>query len=80
VWEERICIFYSSRKVETKKAFHFKMRAFKDIRESYINTLTTSSWDNLFSKGFVKKQGEFIVRLQRKMAKYKEQMEKQSVP
>ena len=66
VWEERVCIFCSSGKVETEKHFILECETFKDNRESYANMLAASSWDNLFSKGFIKKIGAFILKLHRK--------------
>jgi hypothetical protein len=81
MWEERVCIILcSSRKVETKKHFILECEAFKDSRESYAGILAASSWDNLFNEEFVEKLGAVIVKLHRKMAEYKSQMEKQSVP
>jgi hypothetical protein len=38
--------------------------------------MVASSWDNLFSEEFVEKLGVVIVKLHRKRAKYKSQMEK----
>ena len=38
------------------------------------------SWDNLFSEEFVEKLGAIIVKIHRKRAEHKRQMEKQSVP
>ena len=66
MWEERVCIFCSSRKVETEKNFILECEAFKDNRESYADMLVASSWDDLFSEGFIEKLGEFIVELHRK--------------
>jgi hypothetical protein len=80
MWEERVCILCSSGKVETKKHFILECEAFKDSRENYAGILAASSWDNLFSEEFVKKLGAVIVKLHRKMAEYKSQMEKQFVP
>jgi hypothetical protein len=54
--------------------------AFKDNTENYAGILAASSWDNLFSKEFVEKLGAVIVKLHRKRAEYKNQIEKQSVP
>ena len=80
MWEERVCIFCSPRKVETKKHFILECEAFKDNRESYADMLETSFWDNLFSKGLVEKLGAFILKLHRKRAEYIKHMKKQSVP
>ena len=49
-----------------RKHFILECEAFKDNRESYADMLATSSWDNLFSEGFVEKMGAFIVKLHRK--------------
>ena len=76
VWEERVCIFCSSGKVEIEKHFVLECEAFKDNRESYADILAASSWDNLFSEGLIEKLGAFIVRLQRKRAEYINQMKK----
>ena len=70
VWEERVCIFCSSGKVETEKHFILECEVFKDNRESYPDILAASSWDNLFSEGFCEKLGAFIVRLHKKSAEY----------
>ena len=80
MWEERVCIFCSSGKVETEKNFILECEAFKDNKENYAGILAASSWDNIFSEEFVEKLGEVIVKLHRKRAEYKSQMEKQYVP
>lgn len=74
VWEERVCIFFSSGKVETKKHFILECEAFKDNWESYADMLLASSWDNLFSEEFVEKLEESIMKLHRKRAEYIKQM------
>ena len=66
--------------METEKHFILECEAFKDSRENYADILAASSWDNLFSEDFVKKLGAIIVKLHKKKAKYKSQMEKQYVP
>jgi hypothetical protein len=66
-WEERVCVFCTSGKVETEKHFILECEAFKDSRDNYINILTASSWNNLLSKGTVEKLGELIIKLNRKM-------------
>jgi hypothetical protein len=66
--------------VETEKHFILECEALKDNRKNYAGILAASSWDNLFSKEFVEKLGAIIVKLPRKIAEYKSQMEKQSVP
>jgi len=76
MWEEKVCIFCSCGKVETKKHFILKCEAFKDNRESYADTLTASSSDNLFSERFVEKIGAFILKLHTKKAKYIKQIKK----
>ena len=73
---KRVCIFCSFRKVETEKHFILECEDSKDNRESYADMMATSSWDNLFSEGFVKKMGAFIVRLHKKRAEYIKQMKK----
>jgi hypothetical protein len=80
MWEERVCILCSSRKVETEKHFILECEAFKDSRESYASILAASSWDNLFNEEFVEKLRAVIVKLHRKKVEYKSQMEKHSVP
>ena len=80
VWEERVCIFCSSGKVETKKHFILECEAFKDNRESYTDILVARSWHSLFSEGFVEKLGSLIVRLHKKRVEYINQMKKQYVP
>ena len=59
--------------METEKHFILECDAFKDL-------LAASSWDNLFSEGFVENMGAFILRLHRKREEYINQMKKQSVP
>jgi hypothetical protein len=61
------CVFCTSGKVETKKHFILECEAFKDSRDNYINILTSSSWNDLFSQGIVDKLGEPIIKLNRKM-------------
>ena len=73
-------IFCSSGNVEIKKHFILECEAFKDSRENYVGIMAASSWDNLFSKEFVDKLGVVIVKLHKKRAEYKSQIEKQSVP
>jgi hypothetical protein len=41
-WEERVCVFYTSGKVETEKHFILECEAFKDSRDIYISILTAS--------------------------------------
>jgi len=67
-WEESVCVFCTSGKVETEKHFILECEAFKDSRDNYINILTASSWNDLFSEGTVEKLGELIIKLNRKMA------------
>ena len=67
-------------KWKQKKHFILECEAFKDIRENYAGIMAANSWDNLFSEEFVDKLGVFIVKLHRKRAEYKSQIEKQSVP
>jgi hypothetical protein len=64
-WEERVCVFCTSGKVETEKHFILECEAFKDRRDNYINILT-ASWNKLFSEGKVEKLGELIIKLNRK--------------
>jgi hypothetical protein len=70
----------SSGKVETGKHFILECEALKDSRENYVGILAASSWVNLFSKEFVEKLEAIIVKLHRKRAEYKSQMDRQSVP
>jgi Spy/CpxP family protein refolding chaperone len=67
-------------KMETEKHFILECEALKDSRENYVGILAANSWDNLFSKEVVEKLGAIIVKLHRKRAEYKSQMEKQSIP
>jgi hypothetical protein len=67
-WKERVCVFCTSRKVETKKHFILECKAFKDNMDNYINILTTSSWNDLFSEGTVEKLRELIIKLNKKIA------------
>jgi hypothetical protein len=67
-WEERVCMFCTSGKVETEKHFILECEAFKDSRDSYVSILTASSWNNLFSEGTMEKLGELIIKLNRKRA------------
>ena len=69
----------SSGKVETEKHFILECEALKD-NKNYAGIMAASSWDNLFSEEFVEKLRAVIVKLHRKMAEYKSQMEKQSIP
>jgi hypothetical protein len=71
MWEERVCILCSSKKVEIEKHFILECEAFKDNRENYAGIMGASSWDNLFNEEFVKKLGAVNVKLHRKRAKYK---------
>jgi Spy/CpxP family protein refolding chaperone len=66
--------------VETEEHFILECEALKDSRENYAGILAANSWDNLFSEEFVEKLGAIIVKLHRKRAECKSQMEKQSVP
>ena len=74
MWEERVCIFCSSGKLETENNFILECEAFEDNMESYANILATSPWDNLFNEGFVEKLGEFIVKLHWKRVESKSQI------
>jgi hypothetical protein len=66
--------------VETEKHFILECEVLKDSRENDAGIMAASSWDNLFSKEFVEKLEVVIVKLHRKRAEYKSQMEKQSIP
>ena len=79
MWKEIVCIFCSWGKVETQKHFILECEAFKDNIESYAYMLATSSWDNLFDQGFVKKLGAFILKLHIKRVEYIKEMKKQFV-
>ena len=80
-WEERVCIFCTSGKVETQKHFILECEAFKDSRDNYMNILTASSWDNLFSEGTVEKLGALIIKLTKKRAElYRKQCMRWFVP
>jgi hypothetical protein len=63
--------------VETEKHFILECEALKDNRKNYAGILGASSWDNLFNKELSR---AVIVKLHKKRAEYKSQMEKQSVP
>ena len=65
-WEERVCVFYTSGKVETEKHLILECEAFKDSRNNYISILIASSWNNLFSEGTMEKLGELIIKLNKK--------------
>ena len=65
-WEERMCVFYTSEKVETKKHFILECEAFEDSRNNYISILTASSWNNLLIKETMEKLWELIIKLNRK--------------
>ena len=43
MWEEKVCGFCSSGKVEIKKHFILECKAFKDNTKSYADTMTASS-------------------------------------
>jgi hypothetical protein len=62
------CVFCTSGKMETEKHFILECEAFKDNRDNYINSLTASSWNDLFSEGTVEKLRELIIKLNRKIA------------
>jgi len=66
-WEEQVCIFFTSGAVEVEKHFTLKFDAFKDIKESYGNTLASVSWHCPFSKGIIGRLGQLIVSLNKKM-------------
>lgn len=79
MWEERVCIFCSFGKMEIEKHFILECEALKDNRESFVDTLPASSWDNLFSERLVEVLGAFILKLRRKRAEYIKQMKKQAI-
>ena len=60
-WEERVCIFCTTGKVETEKHFILECEAFKDNRDKQM------SWprDDLFIQGTVEKLGALIIKLNR---------------
>ena len=70
-WEERVCTFCTSGKVETKNYFILECEAFKDNRDTYVNILTTSSWVDLFNEGTMVKLGELIIKLNQKIVEMK---------
>jgi hypothetical protein len=61
-------VFCTSGKVETKKHFILECEAFKDNKDNYINILTASSWNDLFSEGTMEKLRDLIIKLNRKRA------------
>jgi hypothetical protein len=65
-WEEKVCVFCTSKKVETEKHFILECEAFKDCRDNYKSILTTSSWNNLFIEGTMEKLRELMIKLNRK--------------
>ena len=65
-WEERVCVFCTSRKVEREKHLVLECEAFKDNKDNYISILAVSSWNNLFSEGTMEKLGELIIKLNKK--------------
>jgi hypothetical protein len=67
-WEERVCVFCTSGKVEREKHLVLECEAFKESRDNYISILTASSSKNLFNEGKVEKLGELIIKLNRKRA------------
>jgi hypothetical protein len=69
-----VCVFCTSGKVETEKHFILECEAFKDSRDNYINILTGSSWNNLFSEGTVEKLEELIIKLNRKRTELQKSM------
>ena len=58
-----MCIFCTSRKVETKKHFILECEAFKDSRDKYVNILADKFWDNLFNEGTMEKLGMLTIKL-----------------
>ena len=64
-WEERVCIFCTAGKVETKKHFVLECESFKDNRDRYANVLTDKSWDDLFNEGTMEKLGALNIKLNR---------------
>lgn len=75
-----MCIFCTWGKVETKKHFILECDAFKAKRDSYVHALVASSWDNLFSKGFMEKLGALIIMLHKKRVESRSQFVKGFVP
>ncbi|XP_059067370.1 uncharacterized protein LOC131858220 [Cryptomeria japonica] len=67
-WEERVCIFCTSGKVETEKHFILECDVFKDVRDKYNKLLTEGSWYDLFSEDFVERLGPLVSILHRKRA------------
>jgi len=68
-WKERVCTFCTSEKVESEKHFISECDSFKDIRESYGNTLASISWHCLFNEGIFRRLGLLIINLNKKMIK-----------
>ena len=77
-WEERVCTFCTSEKVETEKHFNLECGAFKDSGDSYVNILTTNSWVNLFNERTIMKLGK--LKLNKKMMKMQETTDKTVYP
>ena len=64
----------------TRKTFHFRMSSLQREQGNYVGILAASSLDNLFSEEFFENLGAVIVKIHRKRAKYKSQIEKRPVP
>ena len=62
-WEERVCIFRTTGKVETEKHFILECETFKDSGDRYANVLMDKSWDDLFNEETVETLEALIIKL-----------------
>ena len=60
-WEERICRFCNSGKVETEQHFILECEAYKDSRDKFADTICDSSWHNLFNEDYIEQLGGLII-------------------
>ena len=65
-WEERICTFCNSGKVETEQHFILECEAYKDSKDKFVDTICDSSWHNLFNEEYIEKLGGLIISLHKK--------------
>ena len=63
--------------MESEKHFILECDAFRDIRDSYCSMSASIPWHCLFSEGTVKRLGQLIINLSKKMIELQKEKNKE---
>ena len=77
-WEEQVCTFCTFGAVEPEKHFIMECDAFRDIRDIYGSVLASIPWHCLFSESTVRRLGQLIINLNKKMIELQKEKNKEA--